>query len=1180
MKTEPTQKRERRILIVEDENIVAVDIKDRLEYLGYTVSEHATAGQEAIMKAGETSPDLVLMDIMLKGDMDGVEAAEQIRLNFDIPVVYLTAYADVKTLERAKITEPYGYILKPFEEREMRTTIEMALYRHEMGRKLKESQQWLATILKSIGDGVVATDVGGSVAFMNSVAESLTGWKEEEALGRSLDEVFDIEESASRRPVKDLASSLLGGISGMDKGDYVITSRGGRKFSVEFGVSHIRDDMGGVTGVVMVFRDVTERRRAEAELLESEMKFRSVFQSASDAIILSDANGSIIAWNSGAEGMFGYSQGEVLGKPISILVPPPLLEFHERGFKKIVGGGSSRILGETVEFNGVRKDGTEFPIELSLATWKSGGEMFFSGIIRDISERKRAEEKLENTLSEMNIILENATVGIIFLKGGNILWVNRNFEEMFGFSRRELDGKEFVRFYHSREDYDRVEKEAYHVLRAGMTCRNEVMMKNRAGSTFWCSLVGKAVDPSDLSRGTIWIIDDISERKRAEEQMQAAKEAAEAASRTKSMFLANMSHEIRTPMNSILGMTELVLDTGLSDEQLEYINTVRDSAYSLLSLLNDVLDFSKIEAGRLELESVGFNLRDAVHVTIETISAQAQRKGLSLGYEISPNVCTDLMGDPGRLRQVMVNLLDNAIKFTSEGEVVFRVGNFPDDRSGPSRDGKVKLLFSVSDTGIGVPMDKLDTIFESFTQADGSTTRNYGGSGLGLSISRQIVQIMGGEIWVESEPGKGSTFYFTVAFECGDSPGFLAPGEGMDFRGMDALIVDGKRAGRRSLREMAASLGFRVQEAARAAEALRLIEGNADGFHMLLVDCMLSGMDVFEFVEKIKTLPQVENTRIIMLSSAGFRGDMGRCKELGVAGYLRRPVSRDELIKAIANTFRETMGRGAVVTRHSLRESGRGLRVLVAEDNLINQKLALSILKKAGHSVTVVMNGKEALETLGSGSYEVVLMDVQMPVMDGLEATKAIRNSWVPGVNRDVPVIALTAHAMRGDRERFIQAGMDGYVSKPFRSAELLEAIRRCVSDPACRACREESRGRKDFPGDVINAGEALRLLDGDRELLVEIWETFVQGSSAQVEKIERALASADFKTLEVEAHSLKSASGSVGAMRLKDEAFSMEQAAAAKDKEAVSKVFKVLKQEYGKAIGEMQRLLNDKPSS
>jgi PAS domain S-box-containing protein len=764
----------------------------------------------------------------------------------------------------------------------------------------------------------------------------------------------------------------------------------------------------------------------------------ALIQTSPAAIVVTDLSHTITLTNPAFNRIFGYTPEECFGNTINALIVPPEAEagFQENA-RLVLGGG---VVTGTMRRR--RKDGSVVYVESYAVPISSNGKR--EGIVavyQDVTQRVVVESALRQSEEVFRMLSATAPVGIFRTDAnGTPEYVNERLTEITGITAEQSCGNRWVDSLHPA-DRERALRLWNTAVQRGEDLIDEHRIVKSNGTIVWVAVRARwARGPDGKLHSFVGVVEDITEIRESHEKMRKAKEAAEAASRAKGEFLANMSHEIRTPLNGIVGMTDLALDTDLTLEQREFLDIVKLSADSLLAVINDILDFSKIEAGKLDLEMLDFDLRDCLESTMKMLALRADEKRLELLCDVAAEVPECVRGDSTRLRQVVVNLVGNAIKFTSEGEVGLRV------QSEAGENSDCILHFIVSDTGIGIPADKQKLIFDPFSQADTSTTRKYGGSGLGLTISTRLVGMMQGQIWVESEAGHGSRFHFTARLGAGSAKAIqlASPVLPEILRGVRVLVVDDNRTNRRILQGMLTRWEMKPTLVAGGEKALiELSRARETGepYGLILTDLLMPNMDGFGLIEQIRQRPDLYTATIMMLTSAGQRGDAAHCHKLGVAAYLMKPIRQSELREAIARVVGSLNQQDGVplITRFSLAPANApavSLRVLLAEDNLVNQKVVMRLLEKRGHRVVVAANGREALDALGKQNFDLVLMDVQMPEMDGLEATAVLRQKEkTSGVHQ--PVVALTANAMKGDRERCLSAGMDDYLSKPIRPDEL-----------------------------------------------------------------------------------------------------------------------------------------------
>ena len=887
-------------------------------------------------------------------------------------------------------------------------------------------------------------------------------------------------------------------------------------------------------------------QRAQAALRDSlkELEFQKYALDQHSIVSITDRSGKILYTNGKFSEISQYDREELLGQDHRLLNSG-----HHPGefFKDMwttIGHGDVWH----GEVKNRRKDGGYYWVDSTIVPFMdaNGKPLRYVSIRTDITKRKEADQLLEVQRAFYENISETLREGIyVQALDGTCTYVNSEAERLLGWQRDAFIGKPVHDTIH------RVSANGDHlpgyecpimldVVDSGYSNRDDQVFVRKDGSVFPVELSSQAVIRDGKFDGVVVAFRDISERKRYEDSLRQAKEDAEAASRAKGDFLANMSHEIRTPMNGIIGMTELALDTDLSHEQREYLSLVKSSAAALLTIINDILDFSKIESGKLDIEPIEFSLEQMLRETMKTLATRAHEKHLELLLHVAPDVPDRVEGDPGRLRQVIVNLVGNAIKFTAQGEIEVKVG-----LQGGAPTGKARLHFEVRDTGIGIPREKFGTIFESFSQADTSTTRKYGGTGLGLTISSQLVGLMGGRIELASEVGRGSTFFFTLELPMVSSDPLLRYQHTGNLAGLAVLVADDNATNRKLLQEMLGNWKLRPTVVADGGAALaELARATAAGqpYALALLDLKMPDMDGFELVERIREHPEYSVKTTMMLTSEGQRGHAARCRELGVASYLMKPVSQSELLDAIMTALGEVQPAGELITRHSLREMRYRLDLLLAEDNAVNQTLATRLLEKLGHKVTVANNGIEALEKWQTGDFDAILMDVDMPEMNGYEATRHIREQE-KATGGHIPIVAMTAHAMQGAREECLRHGMDGYLTKPIDTEALwaeLERLGREVRPSAVAVAPEQARQMV-----VADFAKARQSMDDSRELFEEIVRLYFAEVPGYLQSAREGMARGDAEAIRHAAHAIKGMVGVFAAEAAMQAAAELEHGAA-----------------------------------
>jgi PAS domain S-box-containing protein len=964
-------------------------------------------------------------------------------------------------------------------------------------------------LLESAPDAMVVVDEQGVIVLVNAQAEKLFGYERSELLEKRVEMLVPQDARAGHADQRSRYSADPHKRGIGTNLDLRGRRKDGTEFPAEVSVTPLITETG--TLVSSAIRDISERQRLEA--LAGHLA--AVVESSPEAIISKTVDGTIVSWNPGAERLYGYSEAEIIGKPISTIVPPGHHDEVQSLIKRVFGG---ERLDDHYAMVRRCKDGSLVDVSLAISAVRdaSGRVIGASTIARDITEQKRAAAALAQARADIDRFFAlSLDLMMIANDEGHFVRVNPAFERLLGYSPQELIGKPFTDFIHP-DDLEPTLQRYSEQTAGGKVNSFENQYRHTDGSYRWVLWSATATED-----GLIYATGrDVTERRQMEEDLRASREQALEASRLKSEFVANMSHEIRTPLNGVVCMSELLLETELESDQREYAAVTLTSAEALMRVINDILDFSKIEAGRLDIVDEDYSIETMVSEVCEMVGGKAHEKKLELAVSIGSEVPPVVRGDSNRVRQVLANLLGNAVKFTSDGEIVVRVGV-------ERRPNGIELLrLEVTDTGIGIEREKLARLFRPFSQGDATMTRKYGGSGLGLCIAKQLVELMDGDLGVQSAPGEGSTFWFTLPCERGTA---VDPERRVrDLTGTRLLIVDDNATNREILEQQAAHWGLVPDSADGGHSALELMNRAADAgrpYEVAVVDMHMPGMNGLELAHAIKGNPRLRSTRLIMLSSSPVR--TSETRSAGIDAELSKPARQSRLYnQLVASLQREprlslpelrpdTSSAAPATARH----------VLVAEDNEINQFAATQVLRKLGFTVDIAENGREAIEMSCNNAYTAVFMDCQMPEIDGYAATATIRRREAN--KRHTPIIAMTAHTMEGDRDKCLAAGMDDYIAKPLRMEKVAEICGRLGErDPAPEAPPTSAPALFDPTGlfEIADADQASRL----------IW-MFIDQTTERLPLLADAIAAADPDAVHQIAHGLKGSSATIGAPRITD---------------------------------------------
>ena len=1021
-----------------------------------------------------------------------------------------------------------------------------------LSQSLGESESVYRSLVESMPLCVLRKDLRGRLLYANELACEVMGVSASAIVGKTDFDLFPAD--LAKKYLADDRQVMESGKLHHNVERHQDSS--GKLKHVEVWKAPVHDVAGDVVGIQVMFWDITDQKNAEHQVEYEKFLLSILLDTVPDAVYFKDADSRFIRLSRSCAAKLGVEDPrDAIGKSDA--------DFFGREHAKEALADERRIMetGETI----LAKIERETYVDRD-ETWCSttklplrdlNGEIVGTfGISRDVSEQKHAEEELSRERDLLKTIINNVP-DLIYVKdrAGRFITANAALIELLGLkSAEDLVGKTDYDFSPAEMACNYVTDDQ-NVMRTGEPLLDREESHHGDDDSPLCLLTTKVPLRSADGEviGVVGIGHDITERKKFEKQIVEAKETADKANRAKSDFLANMSHEIRTPMNAIIGMTDLVLDTRLDPTQRNFLSMVQESGEALLAVINDILDFSKIEAGKLEMETQTFDLRESLGDTMKTLGLKAHAKGLELAFRVDPATPRYLVADPGRIRQIIINLVGNAIKFTEQGEVFVDVELLSQSEKG------VVLEVSVRDTGVGIPEDRCQAIFEEFEQADTSVTRRFGGTGLGLAISSRLVELMDGTIAVESELGQGSKFTFTMNLQRAPKGTEENAANGIVYvGGTKVLVVDDNTTNRKVLEEMLQNWGMvpvLADSGEAALDTLREADQRDEPFKLIVSDVHMPEMSGYDFIEQVRQDPDVSETPIIILTSGGREGEEALRIQLGVSERLLKPVKQSELFDAIVRTLGVTSPEdgGEFDFEEPSEHSLEHLKVLLAEDNAINQKLAIGVLSRFGHDVTIANNGAEAVKALEHDSFDVVLMDVQMPVMDGFAATAAIRQKEIESGGH-TPIIAMTAHAMKGDREKCIEAGMDEYVAKPIRIGALKEKLAYVLNVPLATTTnqtppqvdsdesssidsQEPTSSLSEPNGDehtdsLFDLRPVRRMVAGNEALLRELLSMYLTESQSLLSQIAAAIEDDDAETVRRAGHTLGGASRSVGATK------------------------------------------------